>query len=82
VNFKTGNSTYEVDWTNKLIRRLQGVRAPTPRQGEDGQWKAFASITPVLDGTDDGFFFFIDWDGEGHGTCTTVVQEITEDERA
>lgn len=46
-------SVYEVDVTNKKIRRLSGTTDPTPRQGEDGEWKSyedFGSLTEILIG--------------------------------
>lgn len=46
--FTTDNSTYEVDGTR--IRRLDGVRDPTPRQGVDGEWKPFHWISPITEG--------------------------------
>lgn len=39
-------STYQVDLTNKKIRRVKGVADPTPRQGRDGEWKAFKQLIP------------------------------------
>lgn len=39
IRYKTQFSTYEVDWTNLRVRRLEGQLAPTERQGEDGVWK-------------------------------------------
>lgn len=37
-------SVYEADTTNKKIRRLTGKNDPTPRQGEDGQYKSYESL--------------------------------------
>lgn len=47
---RTQNSTYEINDDDKLIRRIRGVAEPTKRQGEDGQWQSFTSITPYEDG--------------------------------
>lgn len=44
--YETIYSTYEVDEDNKQIRRLTSSHEPTPRQGEDGQWKPYADIFP------------------------------------
>ena len=41
VQYKTYFSTYEVDTEKKLVRRMEGVFSPTPRQGEDGEWKEY-----------------------------------------
>lgn len=82
--FKTLNSTYELDRENSRIRRLEGLDAPTPRQGPDGEWKTYATLTPVVEPvvpSDETprLSFFIDWDGEGHGTLTSPVQEVVAD---
>jgi hypothetical protein len=44
--FYTRNSAYEVDTTNKQIRRLNGKGDPTPRQGKDGEYRKYASLFP------------------------------------
>jgi len=33
-----------------LVRRVNGQRPPTERQGKDGQWKKFHSITKIAVG--------------------------------
>lgn len=48
--FKTVNSTYEVNLDDCLVRRIKGVSDPTPRQGEDGVWKSYESITVPMVG--------------------------------
>jgi len=40
----TNGSIYEVDTTNKLVRRLSGRGQATVRVGEDGSWKSYHSI--------------------------------------
>ena len=45
----SSGSIYEIDEDNKCIRRLTGSIAPTPRQGEDNQWKPFDQIIFVDD---------------------------------
>ena len=60
-------SIYELDVDGKRVRRLTGKIAPTPRQGADGEWKAFVTLHEVGDSL--GF----DWDGEGHCTFTSPV---------
>jgi hypothetical protein len=37
-------SAYEVDIGSNRIRRLSGVKDPTPRQGQDGQWHSYEHI--------------------------------------
>lgn len=34
-------SVYEVDTEAKKIRRLNGKKDPTPRQGKDGEWRGY-----------------------------------------
>ena len=46
VLIHTRNSVYEVDTQNKRVRRMSGKDNPTPRQGADGAWRAYASIFP------------------------------------
>lgn len=38
-------SVYEFDLENKRVRRLVGIKDPTPRQGTDGEWKEFEWAT-------------------------------------
>ncbi len=47
MKFTTASgSVYEVNTDSKQIRRLNGVRDPSPRQGPDGQWRAYEEIFP------------------------------------
>lgn len=47
MRFTTASgSVYEVNTDSKQIRRLNGVKDPTPRQGQDGQWRAYDEIFP------------------------------------
>lgn len=43
-------SAYEVDEETRRVRRLSGSLAPTERQGPDGVWKEYASISEVVPG--------------------------------
>ena len=43
--FTESGSAYEVDEDMKLVRRLAGAAAPLPRQGADGEWKPYESIS-------------------------------------
>ena len=40
-------SLYELDTTNKKIRRLNGLNDPTTRNGSDGEWKVYEDILNV-----------------------------------
>ena len=61
----TANSVYEVDFPGDRIRRLSGVRDPTPRQGADGLWQA-AHVTDWHDGA-----LLIDWLDKPGSTLTS-----------
>lgn len=37
---------YEVNTDSKQVRRLNGVKDPTPRQGKDGEWRSYSEIMP------------------------------------
>lgn len=51
VKFKTASdSEYELDLEKKLIRRLSGSNLATNRQGSDGDWKSYHSISDVMVG--------------------------------
>lgn len=39
-------SVYEINTDSKQIRRLNGVRDPSPRQGKDGEWRKYDDIYP------------------------------------
>lgn len=43
---ETGSS-YELDAANYRVRRLNGSSSPTQRQGPDGQWRTYTSISNV-----------------------------------
>lgn len=48
VTFETrSGSTYEVDKAEKKIRRVSGARPAQPRQGNDGDWKAYEDLSPI-----------------------------------
>ena len=74
MKFRTLNSTYEIDFVHRRVRRLEGINDPTPRQGADGDWKTFADVY-VVDLPPDDTAMFFDWDGRGHGTMTSPIQE-------
>lgn len=68
-------SVYEVDHDNKRVRRLSGVKDPTPRQGKDGEWKTYVELNTELF---PGCLFFI-WEHPGKGTRTSPVVGMNKD---
>ncbi len=75
VGFRTANSCYEMQ--GDMIRRLEGVNDPTPRQGPDGEWKTFSSISEIAIGLP----VVINWryneeKGVDECTITSAVTEI------
>ena len=38
-------SRYELEADTRRIRRVEGTHAPTSRQGRDGEWKPFTSVS-------------------------------------
>lgn len=40
-------STYEVDDVKKRIRRLNGTKSPTQRQGADGSWRSYVEVSSI-----------------------------------
>lgn len=69
---RTDNSTYEIDQEARLVRRVSGLREPSPRQGQDGVWQAYTFAHIEL-----GQPMVIDYTGEGRCTVTSNVLEIT-----
>ena len=45
--FDTEFSSYEIIKNKKLIRRLNGKNDPTSRQGKDGEWRSYESISSI-----------------------------------
>ena len=51
MKFKTeSGSWYEADTENNRVRRLSGDKDPTPRQGKDGEWRSYETISPPIVG--------------------------------
>ncbi len=45
MKFTTASgSVYEVNTDSKKIRRLNGVKDPTPRTGKDGEWRSYEDL--------------------------------------
>lgn len=66
-------SKYEV--AEGKIRRLSGTKRPTPRQGEDGNWKVFMSMSGVVVGAS----VLIGWEfahGVLKSTLTSAVSKV------
>lgn len=40
-------SVYELDESQKRIRRVSGKEPPTPRQGPDGEWREYDIVVAV-----------------------------------
>lgn len=79
MKFKTETgSLYEVCLQNKQIRRISGETSPTVRQGQDGDWKIYESISPI----EIGNRCYITWkivDSVAKGTLTSFITEIYND---
>jgi hypothetical protein len=83
MKFETASgSLYEVDEEKKSVRRLIGVQSPTPRQGNDGEWREYLDITDINVGQ--GVLFV--WSmipgiiSTGKSTLTSPVKRILTDE--
>ena len=73
ISFKTQNSSYELDMPLRRIRRVRGLYDPTQRQGKDGEWRSFLTVA----GPFSGLPCLIVYDGEGKGTQTSKVVEVS-----
>jgi hypothetical protein len=67
----TRNSVYEINEVDHMIRRMNGVNDPTPRQGADGEWQKYSTIAPLLDGL--MIVWGINADGSAASTWTSAV---------
>lgn len=72
-------SEYELNLTEKKIRRLTGTHGPTPRQGQDGEWRTFSAIGPEVPCL--GQTLLIEWgvqneDGSEQCTVTSPVTSV------
>lgn len=81
VRFETETgSIYEVDYNKKMARRLCGKASPTPRQGNDGDWKEWDNCSDITEGK--SVMFIWNWDTEpkgemiGRSTVTSAVKKI------
>jgi hypothetical protein len=81
LTFRTvGGSIYEVEYATNKVRRLSNsARAPTPRQGPDGEWREAMGIHPEQPIV--GLPVLIHWkmneDDSMNCTQTSIVTEVT-----
>ena len=48
ISFTTeSGSVYQVDPIQSRVRRLEGNASPLPRQGKDGEWKEYWTISEI-----------------------------------
>lgn len=79
IKFETiTGSLYEVDFDKNQVRRLIGLKDPTPRQGTDGNWKQFKSCTEIIPGSSVIFVWNIIINNEliAKTTMTSPVKKI------
>lgn len=70
MTFRTrSGSLYELNVEHRRVRRLEGAKAPTARQGADGEWRHYERAWPQALGV------YFDWNGDGKGTLTSVVED-------
>ncbi len=72
-------SIYEVDENNKRVRRIFGTNNPTPRQGNDGDWRNYEQLHLTL-----GNRMLVIWGQAGNiiqTTSTSTVMAIFEGEK-
>jgi hypothetical protein len=50
IFYTISGSIYEIDENRKQIRRLHGNNEPTSRQGKNGNWKKYATISDIAIG--------------------------------
>jgi hypothetical protein len=71
--FRTeSGSIYELDRAGEQVRRLEGQKNPTPRQGPDGEWKKFSSCSEVRVGHP----VLIQWGPGSKHTLTSMVISV------
>lgn len=83
----TSGSSYELDISNKRIRRLDGKKDPQPRQGKDGEWKTYAAILPEVPRVGEGVIIFwtkdtplLEGSDKNNNPCTitSVIVSVSE----
>jgi len=73
-------SLYEIDEAANRVRRLIGVKNPTPRQGNDGEWKTYEDHSPIVIGQSVLLWWAVE-SGVGKSTVTSLVKRILEDDQ-
>jgi hypothetical protein len=75
----TANSIYEVNKSEKWIRRMLGKTEPTPNLGRDSEWKSYRSLTsPSLHDVETGKIAIICWHDK-KCTMTSLITKIDMD---
>ena len=81
IKFQTeSGSLYELDEENCRVRRLLGVKDPTPRQGQDGEWTQFTEASAVIVGEPVAFLWSmgsVDSNGGFVIAKTTLTSSVT-----
>lgn len=80
MQFWTHNSIYEI--SEGRIRRLIGAFDPKPRQGPDGEWKEFLTISkPVIGQSVTIIWRIVEKDGKSvaESTITSAVVHVQEE---
>lgn len=69
-------SRYELDLVGGRIRRLAGTHDPTPRQGPDGEWRCYESVSDVAVGQPLVVVWRTGDDGVAECTITSAVDAV------
>jgi hypothetical protein len=69
-------SNYELDLERQRIRRLSGSRPSTNRQGSDGEWKEFFSISVPTIGQELIIVWSLDDNGTAKSTLTSPLVSL------
>lgn len=70
TRIETENSTYEIDWDGKRVRRVTGVNEPTTNFGADNVWRELTDVQAYY-----GRVMFVFPDGKA-----TITSEIRSSE--
>ena len=72
-------SIYEIDKENCRVRRITGKEKPTDRQGKDGEWREYFSISNVKLGKSMMICWKVNEDGTYNCTTTSPIELFLED---
>lgn len=79
MKFETiSGSLYEVNEEENKVRRLIGVKDPTPRQGKDGEWRVYVKISSIVPGRPVMITWRIDSEEEFFWLRTTQTSAVKE----